>query len=1084
MSLTNSDPQNALESGLALLSDSPHLRLLYLKLAMVCVDAKAKAVCWDRFNQVSPNGAVASYRDAALALLVQADDTSAAISRWSELVRSERLDPTLARLAVEQAQHLGGDSLLSVFTSVWSERLKRDSTAAGAAFGYGYAAILRSDWPTAERMMQRVTRLLPDDPQAFRELGRIYFTMGRPDAFDRVLTAGIEAAVHQYDLEQELILRGNLGWGMIQRSRDLDRASRLIEEALERSHLLADEETEGFNLYRLAFVRLKQYRYDEALALLDSAEVRYAEHAPRQLPEVLVLRGTVLSDIYRFSEAEHVLGSAIESARTQRNVLIEVQASIAQGQLQYRMGRYEAARQSGLHALELAQRYRQVDYEIAARMLLGDVERFWGNLEAARAHLQQGLELAKKSGHHPRQADLYGRLARTALDIGDPHEARAYYEQMQAAIAKSSDAAGMSAFYAGVGQVYHLFGNFTEAVAYFDEAIALLKELPDDGRALVEVRIQKAWALIGKKAYGEAERLLLETQASISQADADMRYRIDVALGKLNLDLGRYEEAVRYSNRAIEADHELRRPVLQWYVLYNLALAHWRLQDDEHAERYFREAVMTAEAMRDNLYSRESRAVFVQDKVDLYKDYAAFLQEQGRSREAFSFTERVRSRSLVDLLYTTQLGRDLREEDVEDELIEAERRRRALAHALQESEAQDQAAPAGILTPTQTRVGQLRREYVRADSIYSAAVHLLPDSRLSSALFTAAPLGAAEAQSVLRPDEAMLFFNVGGEGVSAPRSSVYVITPDSIRSYPLTVDAADLSESVRFLRDRISALPRGHGEGWEEVSRQLYRQLMGPALAQLPESVRHLHIVPEGSLHYIPFAALLGDDGQFLVEKYTLSVAPSASILKLCRERNPRLWRSILMVADPSGRLPGARSEAAAIAALPSVRPLRLVGDDATQANLEAFAEQYDILHFATHGNFNSRSPWYSHLELHNDVLSVEEIGQLHLNAYLVTLSACETALSGGITSDIPAGDEWIGLNQAFLAAGSPTVMASLWPIDDRVSSRFMSGFYRRLLDSDGKATALAQMQRLFIQDAQMRHPFYWAAFTVIGDPL
>jgi CHAT domain-containing protein len=145
-------------------------------------------------------------------------------------------------------------------------------------------------------------------------------------------------------------------------------------------------------------------------------------------------------------------------------------------------------------------------------------------------------------------------------------------------------------------------------------------------------------------------------------------------------------------------------------------------------------------------------------------------------------------------------------------------------------------------------------------------------------------------------------------------------------------------------------------------------------------------------------------------------------------------------------------------------------------------ADSYDILHFATHGRFVPQAPWRSHLELYEDGLSVEEIGRLRLDAYLVTLSACETALSGGMVSDVPVGDEWVGLNQAFLAAGTPTVMASLWPIDDRVSSRFMVDFYAGL-GAEGKALALAEVQRRFLTDAATAHPFYWAPFTIIGDP-
>ena len=258
---------------------------------------------------------------------------------------------------------------------------------------------------------------------------------------------------------------------------------------------------------------------------------------------------------------------------------------------------------------------------------------------------------------------------------------------------------------------------------------------------------------------------------------------------------------------------------------------------------------------------------------------------------------------------------------------------------------------------------------------------------------------------------------------------------------------------------------------------------MAPVLGQLSPGVRHLHIIPEGVLHYVPFAALQRPDGAFLVQQYTLSVAPSISVLKLCRARNPGQWRSMLLLGDPDGRLPGSRREVTSIARSAPSRRLALVGSQAAKSMLDSLAYHYDIIHLATHGVFNARTPAASSLQLAGEDLTVDEIARLRLDAYLVTLSACETGLGGGAAADVPDGDEWVGLYQGFLAAGAPTVMATLWPIDDAVSSRLMVDFYERL-GRAGKSAALAAVQRRMIAGAATRHPYYWAPFTIIGDPL
>ena len=486
------------------------------------------------------------------------------------------------------------------------------------------------------------------------------------------------------------------------------------------------------------------------------------------------------------------------------------------------------------------------------------------------------------------------------------------------------------------------------------------------------------------------------------------------------------------------------------------------------------------EALRENLNSSTNRSSFVQKKTRVYEYFAAFLEEQGRVAEALYYTERARSRGLVDLLFTTQQALEVDTGRVTDQVIEAERRVRALAQEI-EVGTDDEAGAAY----SATRASQLRQEYRRADSLYQQLrINLSSDQ----SIYTFSPLRPDAMQATLLEDEVMVVydlrsvdFGTGPEDVSV----VYVMLSDTIIVQPLDVKSRTLTETIRFFRDQLRSVGEGPAQPWQAAARRLYRDLMTPVVAVLPPSTKHLHLVPEGLLHYLPFAALQDADGQYLIEQYTLSVTPSASILKLSRDRNPRRWQSMLLVGDPDGRLPGSRNEVEVVAAAGTAGQRRArIGSEATQANLEREAGTYDILHFATHGRFFPRAPWKSHLELHGeDVLSVEEIGLLSLNAYLVTLSACETALGGGLTADVPDGDEWVGLNQAFLAAGTPTVMASLWPIDDLVSGDFMINFYTTL-GPEGKAHALAEVQRQFLQNPRTNHPFYWASFSIIGDPL
>ena len=163
-----------------------------------------------------------------------------------------------------------------------------------------------------------------------------------------------------------------------------------------------------------------------------------------------------------------------------------------------------------------------------------------------------------------------------------------------------------------------------------------------------------------------------------------------------------------------------------------------------------------------------------------------------------------------------------------------------------------------------------------------------------------------------------------------------------------------------------------------------------------------------------------------------------------------------------------------------------LVGSLATESSFKKLANGFDLIHLATHGYFNKMNPLLSGLQLESDAsedgrLEVHEIMGLRLKAKLVTLSACDTAVGGGYFSDVPPGDDLVGLTRAFLSAGTPSVLASLWEINDKSAVSFMGKFYRQLRNSD-KATALALAQRQTRLGSAYRHPYYWAAFVMVGE--
>jgi CHAT domain-containing protein len=211
---------------------------------------------------------------------------------------------------------------------------------------------------------------------------------------------------------------------------------------------------------------------------------------------------------------------------------------------------------------------------------------------------------------------------------------------------------------------------------------------------------------------------------------------------------------------------------------------------------------------------------------------------------------------------------------------------------------------------------------------------------------------------------------------------------------------------------------------------------------------------------------------------------PSASVLPFLKDRKKKEGSTLLALGnpdlgDPKYDLKFAQEEAVAIAkAFP--RSTLLVRKQASKAALKTLGPQFTYLHFATHGKFDPDAPLKSGLLLANEgqengFLSLGELYSLRLNADLVTLSACETGLG-----KVSNGDDVVGLTRGFLYAGSSSIVASLWEVDDLATSTLMTAFYANLKKSD-KQEGLRQAQLTTRQ--RYPHPYYWAAFQLTGLP-
>ncbi|HEX8191185.1 MAG TPA: CHAT domain-containing protein, partial [Pyrinomonadaceae bacterium] len=271
-----------------------------------------------------------------------------------------------------------------------------------------------------------------------------------------------------------------------------------------------------------------------------------------------------------------------------------------------------------------------------------------------------------------------------------------------------------------------------------------------------------------------------------------------------------------------------------------------------------------------------------------------------------------------------------------------------------------------------------------------------------------------------------------------------------------------------------SARMRAHAAALTERARKHLRTLYDLLLRRVEERLgaRRLVVVPHRALHYVPFHAL--DDGDsYVVERREVSYAPSAGVLRHCLARPEPEFRRALLLGVADEQTPRVRGEIAALAPLfPEAEAL--LDEEATLSALRGRAPAADVLHLACHGQFRPDSPLFSSLKLGDGWLTARDAYTLDLRAGLVTLSACETGVSA-----VAPGDELIGLVRGFFYAGAPTLLLSLWTVDDEATAELMADFYTDLRAGSRPAAALRAAQ---LRQMQTRpHPFFWSPFVLTG---
>jgi CHAT domain-containing protein len=340
-------------------------------------------------------------------------------------------------------------------------------------------------------------------------------------------------------------------------------------------------------------------------------------------------------------------------------------------------------------------------------------------------------------------------------------------------------------------------------------------------------------------------------------------------------------------------------------------------------------------------------------------------------------------------------------------------------------------------------------------------------NRELGSLLSVAALPAAQVRERLASAETLVEYF--GEG---DRLFAFVVTKCGVKAVKLDGGAV-----ARLARAYRAVLNERTSRDYLAASKRLHDAAFGPLLPHVGTGL--LTVVPHGALHNVPFASL-HDGRNFLVQQRDVRLLPSASVLPFLLR--PADGSGLLVLGNPDlGNpqldLPGAEQEARLLQR--RVRGTQvLLRREASETALRRLGPKFKEIHFAMHGKFDAQNAMASGLYMARDaendgILSVGELYDMQLNADLVVLSACETALG-----DVSHGDDMVGLTRGFLFAGTRSIVSSLWEVDDNATRDLMVAFYEQR-GTHGKAGGLRQAQLAVMK--KYPHPYYWAAFQMSG---
>ena len=1009
----------------------------------------------------------------------------------SQAARNGRPDDAarFSDIAIESATYLGDSAALG-----WADlcqaaiRLERSDSAAAE--------------PLAQRALDLSLKIKERrlEAAAHNLLGSIYSRRSEFDAAARELETSLGLAKQTSDPSGEGAAQGSLG--EVQRRRgNLDAALQSFESSQKIYQTLGDRKGEVLARAHIAKVFFMRNENQKALDLYRQC-IAIDEELQDKLLEGSDVGdlGTLLEAMSRYPEAIEALEKSMRFRRETGDREGEAKTLNNLGIVFMETGKLRPALATYAQSLGLAAAIKDQRLQGMVVSNEGTVYQLLGEYGKALIAFQESLRLADASHNAIGSAISKCMIATLYTSIGRYSEALDLFAQTLPFFEKEGMRLEQETSLQNMAEIYQKTGKYGEAAAGYRESLRIKRAIHDSYGELATLnaladlyRMQGHWqesietARQGAKLAYEITSPLAEALNTLAMADS-----LQLA--------GQPGESEKAYGAALQIARNIGAQDAVAAAYTGLGAVRAAQHDWTQAAANCANAINAVELMRAGLPEPSLQIGFFGLNQKPYHCLLSSLLALHKNEEALETAERARARTLIEVLGRAQVDiyEGLKAED-RQKLQQLDSKVEELEFAFRQSSSLE-------LLPALKTARQARDDFER--------VLYLQAPTLAVKRGRAGTLNWADLKTILPDSHAALLEYTMGEA----QSWLFVLRgPSKPGGAPVL-----FVHALPSGRQRIAKLVHSY---WERLSKgavesseggELYQLLLGPARDELA-AVSSLGIVPDGSLWLLPFAALREPGGRYVVESKAIYYAPSLTALGLMAgvaehrraEFEARLRTGpppFLLVGDPSfgaprnltlplrghfSELPETAAEVKGIAGLPGVRADVLLGREASEDRVKEQSSRYPLIHFATHGIYDSTNPMYSGILLSQTPNSREdgfwearEIAQQTLNTELVVVSACDTA-----RGEIFAGEGVMGLSWALFVAGTPSSLLTTWPVNDKSTSLLMREFYRQWgvggpnPTHTSKAAALQQSQKWMLSQKHYANPYFWAPFVLIGSP-